>query len=203
MVSCGITTANLAATSNGKTFTVSGWTGSGSLSDTGTGIVTASKIAGYTLTEASLTSTDGMTLGLSGITTANLTDTSLGGNTFTITGWTGKGTLTAAADALVDTVAANTTLTNTSLAVTGLPTLTLSGFTTANLTDTTGGNTFTVSGWTGGGSLTDTASTADTVTASKSAGFTLANNSRLVHRWHVARLERDHDRQPHRQRLGR
>ena len=32
--------------------------------------------------------------------------------------------------------------------------LTLSGITTANLTDTAGGHTFTVSGWTGTGSLT-------------------------------------------------
>ena len=152
-----------------KTFTVSGWTGSGSLTDTATGIVTASENAGFTLTNTSLSSTDGMTLGLSGITTANLTDTGSGGNTFTVTGWTGKGTLTGTPDTLVDTVAANTTLTNTSLAVTGLPTLTLSGFTTANLTDTAGGNTFTVSGWTGGGSLIDSAAVGDTVTASKSA----------------------------------
>src|SRR5208283_917380 len=119
----GITTANLAATSSSKTFTVSGWTGSGSLTDAASGIVTAAKNAGFTLTNISLSSTDGMTLGLSGITTANLTDSSSsGGNTFTITGWTGKGSLTGASDTLVDTVAENTTLTNTSLAVTGLPT---------------------------------------------------------------------------------
>ncbi len=61
--------------------------------------------------------------------------------------------------------------------MTGGPTLTLSGFTTANLTDTAGGNTFTVSGWTGSGSLTDSATTMDTVAASKSAGFTLTNAS--------------------------
>ena len=58
---------------------------------------------------------------------------------------------------MVESVSANVTLTNTSLAVTGLPTLTLSGITAANLTDTAGGNTFTVSGWTGSGSLVDTA----------------------------------------------
>ena len=173
----GITTANLAATTASKTFTVSGWTGSGSLTDTATGIVTASENGGFTLTNTSLSSTDGMTLSLSGITTANLTDSGSGGNTFTITGWTGKGTLTGTPDTLVDTVTANATLTNASLAVTGLPTLTLSGFTTASLTDTAGGNTFTVSGWKGGGSLTDSAAVGDTVTASKSAGFTLANTS--------------------------
>jgi hypothetical protein len=174
----GIATADLTATTASKTFTVGGWAGSGSLSDTATGIVTASKSAGFTLASNSLTSTDGMTLGLSGITTANLTDNGSGGNTFTVTGWIGKGTLTGPpGDTLVDTVAANTTLTSTSLAVTGLPTLTLSGITAADLTDTVGGNTITVSGWTGSGSLIDSGTSGDTVTASKGAGFTLASNS--------------------------
>ena len=74
------------------------------------------------------------------------------------------------AETLVDTVSSSVVLAKTSLAVTGLPALTLSGFTTANLTDTAGGNIFTVSGWTGTGALTDSAAAADTVTASKSAG---------------------------------
>ena len=55
--------------------------------------------------------------------------------------------------------------------------VTLSGFTTANLTDSGGGNTFTVSGWTGTGSLVDSGNAADTVTASKAAGYTLSNTS--------------------------
>ena len=76
----GFTTANLAATSASKTFTVSGWTGTGSLTDTATGVVTASKSAGITLTISSLTSLDGMSLALSGITTANLTVTATSGN---------------------------------------------------------------------------------------------------------------------------
>ena len=49
-----------------------------------------------TLTNASLASTDGMSLALSGITTANLTDHG-GGNTFTVSGWTGSGSLTGSA----------------------------------------------------------------------------------------------------------
>ncbi len=76
----GVTTAKLAATNKGKTFTVSGWTGSGSLADTATGIVAASKNAGLTLTNTSLTSTDGMALTLSGITTANVTATATSGS---------------------------------------------------------------------------------------------------------------------------
>ena len=67
-----------------------GW-GAGRLTGTTTATVTVSQSAGFTLTNSSLSSTDGMSLGLSGITTANLTDTSSGGNTFTVTDWTGKG----------------------------------------------------------------------------------------------------------------
>ncbi len=171
----GFATANLTTTGGGQTFTETGWTGSGSLTAT-SGTVAASNPSGFTLTPTSLTAGP-MALSLSGINTANLTDSSSGGKTFNITGWTGKGTLSGASETLVDNVSAKTTLTNTSLAVTGNPTLTLAGFTAANLTDPTGGNTFVVSGWTGGGSLVDIRSNADTVTASKSAGFTLTNGS--------------------------
>jgi len=173
----GFTTANLSDTAGGNTFTVGGWTGGGSLTDTAAAgdTVAASKSAGFTLTSDSVTS-GAMSLSLSGVTTANLTDTA-GGNNFIITGWTGSGTLKGASDTLIDSVSASVTLADTSLAVTALPTLTLTGFTTANLTDTVGGNTFTVSGWTHSGSLTDTAAAGDTVAASKSAGFTLTSAS--------------------------
>ena len=93
---------------------------------------------------------------MSGFTATNLTDTSAGGHTFNITGWTGAATLAGSNETLSDSVSANVTLTNTSLAVTGLPTVTLGGFTAANLTDTTGGHSFHISGWTGTGSLDDT-----------------------------------------------
>ena len=94
-----------------------------------------------------------MTLALTNIKRANLTDTP-GGNTFTVTGWTNTGSLTNTG-ATPDTVAVSSggdyTLTNSSLtSSTGLN-LTLSGIGTANLTETAGGHTFTVSGWTGGG----------------------------------------------------
>ena len=147
----GIRVASLTGVSaSGNAFTVSGWTGTGSLSaPAGTGTVTASKSAGFTLSNTSLSSTDGMSLGLSGITTANLTDNGTGSNTFTITGWTGGGTLKGTSETVMDVVSSSVVLAKTSLAVTGRATLTLSGFTTANLTDTAGGNTFTVSGWTG------------------------------------------------------
>ena len=171
----GFAVANLTSTGGGQTFTETGWTGSGLLTATA-GTVAASNASGFTLTPTSLTAGP-MSLSLTGVSTANLTDSSTGGNVFNVTGWTGKGTFSGTSETLVDNVSAKTTLTNTSLAVTGNPTLTLAGFTAANLTDPTGGNNFIVSGWMGGGSLVDTGSTADTVTASKSAGFTLTNGS--------------------------
>jgi hypothetical protein len=96
----GITTANLTATSAGKTFNVDGWTGSGSLTDTATtgDTVTASKSASITLTGTSISSTDGMTLSLKNFTTANLTVTAASGNPSYIvdaTAFTGATNLTA------------------------------------------------------------------------------------------------------------
>ena len=147
----GFTTANLTDTAGGNTFTVSGWTGSGSLTDSAaTGdTVTASKSAGFTLANTLLSSTDGMTLGLSGITTANLTDTGRRQHLHRHRLDRERNAQGHHGDPGGQRVDGSVVLANTSLAVTGLPTLTLSGFTTANLTDTAGGNTFTVSGWTG------------------------------------------------------
>ncbi len=75
-------------------------------------------------------------------------------------------------------MAANTTLTNTSLAVTGLPTLTSERVPNRQLDrhyrrQHLHGQRL---DWRIG-SLIDSAATVDTVTASKSAGFTLANTS--------------------------
>ena len=175
----GITTANLTDTGGGHTFTVSGWMGSGSITDTAGSkdTVIASKNAGFTLSNTSLSSTDGMLLALSGLATAKLTDSGSGGNTFNVAGWTGAATLKGTNETLVDSVSASLTLTNGSLAVTGGPTFALSGFTAADLTDTAGGQTFGVGSWTGSGSLTDDGPTGDAVKATKSAGFTLSNTS--------------------------
>ncbi len=177
-----IGTADLADTGSGHTFTVGGWTGSGSLagsSDT----VTATKGAGFTLSPTLLSSTDGMALGLGGITTADLTDTG-GGHTFTVSGWTGVGTLTGPAspatpDTVTDSANGSFTLTNAALKV-GTTSLNLKDIATADLTDTGGGHTFTISGWTGAGSLTDSSATADVVSSSASASYTLTNSALTV-----------------------
>ncbi len=176
-----IAAPNLTDTGGNHSFTVSGWTGGGTLTNTGptADTVTASKNASYTLTNTSLTSTDGMSLTLSNIAAANLSDTG-GNHSFTVSGWTGGGTL-ASTGVTADTVTASKnasyTLTNTSLTSTDGMSLTLSNIIAANLTDTGGSHSFTVSDWTGGGTLTNTGATADTVTASKNASFTLTNTS--------------------------
>ena len=110
---------------------------------------------------------------LSGFTTANLTDTSAGGNTFTVTDWTGSGSLSGTASETVVNVAAGSfTLSDLALSV-GTLSMSLSGFTTANLTDiSSGGNTFTVTNWSGSGSLT---ASSDALTATVYGDVTLSN----------------------------
>jgi hypothetical protein len=64
-----------------NTFTVDGWTGTGSLSaPAGTGGVSATKNAGFTLTNTALTATDGLSLRLGGIVGASLTTTAASGS---------------------------------------------------------------------------------------------------------------------------
>ena len=148
----GFTTANLTDTTGGHNFTVSGWTGTGSLVDAGLQPTRSPRArqAGYTLWNTSLSSTDGMSLGLSNFSTATLTDTG-SGHTFTLTGWTGAATLSGTSETIADSVSANVTLSSSSLAVTGLPAIAMSGFTAANLAETVAGNTFTVSALDGHG----------------------------------------------------
>ena len=105
----------------GHGFTVSGWTGTGSLDDTGSAgdTITASKMGvGYTLKNTSLSTTGGMSLGLTNFSTATLTDTG-SGHTFTLTGWTGGGTLSGTNETLVVNASANLVLSNTALTGTG------------------------------------------------------------------------------------
>jgi hypothetical protein len=175
----GINSANLTDTAGGNSFAVGGWTGTGSLIDSAstTDTVRASKNVGYTVSNGALSSPDGMALTLSGFAEVRLTDTA-GGHMFTVSGWTGTGVLTdsaAATDTVDATKQAGFTLANAALSSTDGMALSLSGFTKANLTDTAGGNTFTVSSWTGTGTLIDSAAAADTITARKQAGYTLAN----------------------------
>jgi hypothetical protein len=170
----GVKTANLTDTGSNHIFTVSNWTGAGTLVGTSTDAVIAIKNAGFTLGNSVLSGTDGMSLVLSGLRVADLTDTN-GGNTFTVSGWSGSGILTGLSDTLVATKNANFTLSNSLLSSSDGMSLAFSGVKIANLTDTGGKHTFTVSGWTGDGVLTGLLT--DTVIATKNASFILSNTS--------------------------
>jgi filamentous hemagglutinin family protein len=177
----GIEVANLTGGGSANTFTVSGWTGAGTLdgllgSDT---VVAINDVADFTLANASLARTALGTLTLSGIEVANLTG---GGsaNTFTVSGWSGTGTL----DGLLgsDTVVAvnnvaDFALTNATLDRTGTGQLTLSGIEVANLTGGGSANTFTVSGWTGTGTLDGLLGSDTVVAVNDLADFPLTNAS--------------------------
>ncbi|MCX7420292.1 MAG: GEVED domain-containing protein [Planctomycetia bacterium] len=129
--------ANLTGGASANTFTVSSWTGTGSLVGGGGAgdTVVISKNANLTLLASSLQASDGLNLQLTGFTKATLTGGS-SNNSFTVGFWLGTATLSGGSgiDALFVTHDADMTLTNTSLVATGFGTLTLSSIETANLT---------------------------------------------------------------------
>ncbi len=143
-----IEAANLTGGAGNNLFTVTGWTGTGTITGGGgSDTITATKDVNFAIADASLATGDGMNLGLSGIGTATLTG-GASANSFDVSGWTGAGTIDGAGG--TDTVVASNnsdfTLTNTSLARTGTTTLTLANIEAATLTGGVGANTFTVSG---------------------------------------------------------
>jgi parallel beta-helix repeat protein len=172
----GVTKAQLTGGAGNNLFTLDGWTGTGTLAGGGgSDTVTATKNKNITLTNGSLMAGDGMSLTLVGIGTADLT----GGpsnDTFTVSGWTGGGTIAGATVTLVAVKNVNFILTNTALTTSDGMALTLSGVFRAQLYGGAGNNTFSVSGWTGGGSLTGNGGT-DTLVVTKDANITLSNSA--------------------------
>ena len=148
--------ANLTGGTSTNTFTLSGWTGEGRiLGGGGTGdTIVVNKDVSFALSNSGLQTTDGLSVTLSGFTKALLTG-GAGDNSFTLSNWTGTGTLTGGTgtDSVVAERNSNFTLTTMALASTGFGTLTLSGLEAAQLVGGTGNNSFTVSGWNGLGSL--------------------------------------------------
>ena len=133
----GRTIAGKGGTAN--MFNVTGWTGTGTLTaPAGKGTVMATKNSGFTLSNTLLTAGT-MALDLSGITSAQLTDSG-SGHEFTVSGWTGTGTLSGSSDSITAAESADTTLTNANLTA-GTMSLSLSGFSTANLAASAGHNT--------------------------------------------------------------
>ncbi len=172
-----IASAALAGGPSNNTFSVSGWSGTGSISGGGVDSIVSTKDANVTLTNSSIAASDGLSMTLSGIASAGLTG-GASSNTFTVSGWTGKGSVNGGggSDTIVATKDAGFTLTNGALTTTDGMSLTLSAVAAANLAGGPSNNTFTVGGWTGSGSIAGGGGS-DTVAATKDASFTLANAS--------------------------
>jgi uncharacterized delta-60 repeat protein len=178
VVLSGFSNANLTGGSHNDTFTVSGWTGTGTITGGG-GLATvqAVKNANFTLTNAMLTTSDGMALTLSAIAYGRLFGKT-GNNTYDVSGWSGAGSISGSGstDTLDVTKDANMTLSNIGLYTGDGLSMSLSGLSNANLTGGAGNNTFTVNGWTGTGSIVGGGGT-DLVSAVKNQDFTLSDSA--------------------------
>ena len=176
----GAVGATLDGGTGSNTFTVTSYTGTGTLTGGGSDTVVATKnVAAINLSNTAFsTPADGMSLTISGMGTANITG-GAANNTYNVSGWTGAGNF--AAGGGTDTLnytndVSGIVLTNTSVAISGGASVTLSGFEVANLPGRSSNNTFDVSGWTGTGSLTGNGATS-TVAATKNTDTTLTNSS--------------------------
>ncbi len=171
-----VESAELSGGSSANTFNVSGWTGMGTLVGGGGGdLVSVSKSGLIALSDSQIHSDDGMNLSLSGLTNANLSGGD-GNDTFAVSGWTGGGKLFGNGTNDLDRIIAQAdgllVLSNTALARSGLPTLTLTSVEAANLAGSAGDDSFNVSGWTGSGRVNGASGT-NTLIASKNSDFTL------------------------------
>lgn len=163
----GVNTVTLNAPSgNGAhVFTMAGWVGTVNINGQGaTNTINVNPYGGSAAAQFVLTNTllqvtiGGVTTNynLSDIQTANLTGNAKGANTYTVTGWTGGGSITGPKGSTNTVVAVNDrnfTLTDTSLARSGLPTLTLQNIQNATLTGGASANVFTVQNWSGNATL--------------------------------------------------
>ncbi len=159
------------------------------IGDTGTFDFTNGVLTGVIAGTGRDSGTDTIDAGTGGTNVITLTESqSTQANTFTLAGDSWSGTLQGAGsnNTLVETTpplvggSVNYSLSDTSLAVTGgvTQTLTLTSIQTADLTGaSTTSNTFNVSGWSGSGTLTGQSSAANLLVATdNSATFTLTNS---------------------------
>jgi hypothetical protein len=170
--------ANLTGGPGPNAFDVSGWTGTGALDGQGAGDgVRAAADGNFVLTNTTLDRTGSGRLGLKNIEEATLTDTG-SNHTFTVSGWTGGGALLGDAgntDTVLAAKDADFTLDDDALRTSDGMSLALNrGIRTADLTEAGGSHTFTVDGWSGGGTLTGTGGH-DTVAKSADVNFVLTN----------------------------
>ena len=117
-------------------FYLSAWTGTGTITGgSGKNAVILTRDTNITLGNTNISTTDGMSMSLSGVTTAVL-----GGgpsnNTFDVSGWTGTGSITGGGgiDTVSSTKPVNQTLTNTRISAADGLSMTLSGIGAGNLT---------------------------------------------------------------------
>ena len=183
LLNLSLRTANLTGGSGANTFTVSGWTGSGTfVGNGGADTIVAQKSGGvgseitFNLSNSALRTTDGLNLTLmNGITKATLTG-SVANDSFNITDWNGTASLVGAAgtNKVVAVRSADMTLSSTKLVSPSFMDVALSGITVADLTGGSNDNIFNVSGWNGSGTLNGGGGN-DTVVAARAANFTLAD----------------------------
>jgi hypothetical protein len=159
-----IENTNLTGGAGNNTFDVSGWSGTGTMSGAGgTDTIKATDNTNFAILDARLSRTGFADLTLTSIGNFALTG-GAGNNTFDVTGWTGTGSLdgSAGTDTVKATNDANFAITNTLLQRTGHGDISLAATEIFLLTGGAGNNTFTVTDWSGTGTLsglggTDTA----------------------------------------------
>ena len=181
----GAVGATLDGGTGSNTFTVTSYTGTGTLTGGGSDTVVATKnVAAINLSNTAFsTPADGMSLTISGMGTANITG-GAANNTYNVSGWTGAGNF--AAGGGTDTLnytndVSGIVLTNTSVAISGGASVTLSGVEVANLSGGGGNNSFDVGGWTGtAGTSVTGGGGSDTVVASRNANFTLTSSQLTI-----------------------
>jgi len=145
-----VTEANLTGGVGDNAFTVSDWSGTGTIDGAGgANTVTAANGGDFTLGNIFLDRTDRGRLTLLRIVQANLLGDATA-NRFTVSGWTASALLSGggAFDEVISTNDADFTLSNTRLSRSTGGVFTLQGITRATLTGGPAANTFTVSDWT-------------------------------------------------------
>lgn len=160
---------------DGNSFDVSGWTGVVTL-DGGDGngdTILATNNANFVLTDSLLTRSTGGTVNLLSVERAKLTG-GTGDNSFTLTGWTGSGSVIAGDghDSVVAENNGNFVLRDKSLSRTGKKVMGLTAVEEGDLTGGGGQNVFTIDDWTGVGTLDGAAGT-DRVTQTNDLDYVL------------------------------
>lgn len=148
-----IADATLVGTSK-SIFDVSKWTGTGQILGEAGATVSATKDADFVLSDVALATTDGMSMRLQQVTLAALAGGN-GNDTFDLSGWNGGGTLSGGAgyDTFILMRDTDFVLADALLEMADGTQLVLAGLENAWLTGRASDNVFTISQWTGAGSI--------------------------------------------------